>query len=124
MRIKEITVGTSRKLGLPGYSSFDVSAFVTVELEKNDDAKETYKKAWKTIEEQVVSRITLKGLESPIAAEAQNPSDPNDWMNHESPSEQKGKIKSAKILQDMSETLTKENKGSIPSVKPHMKGGV
>jgi len=130
MKVKEITVSTSRKLGLPGYSSFDVSAFVTVSLEKGDDVQKIYLRAWETVEKQVLSRITDKGLESPVAKEAQDPDDPQDWLEHESPDEQKSKIRSAKKVKEMKEDLKKANKlardepkKNVPSIKPTKGGG-
>ena len=56
-KVKEISVGTSRKIGLPGYSSYDVSAFVTVTLEEGDKPKDAYKRAWDTVDGQVIKHI-------------------------------------------------------------------
>lgn len=131
MKVKEITVGTARKLGLPGYSSLDVSAFVTVTLENGDIPADAYKRAWDTIEEQVIGRIEAKGLESPVAKEAQNPSDPADWLEHKSPEEQKASIKSAKRLKEMETKLKIDSKAvttavavnTVPSVMPTKRGG-
>jgi hypothetical protein len=118
MKVKEITVGTSRKLGLPGYSSFDVSAFVTVSLGKNDDVQNAYNKAWATVEKQVIDRVEAKGLESPVAAEAQDEKDPADWLEHASPDEQRQKIKATKKLDETESNLKKEAANRIPSVFP------
>lgn len=121
MKVKEISVGTARKLGLPGYSSYDVNAFVTVTLEDGDLPADAYKRAWDTVDEQVVGRIKSKGLESPIAAESQNPDDPADWLNHDTPDQQQKKIESQKKIQEMLKG-TKDTLKNI-SVKPTQKGG-
>ena len=120
-KIKELTVGTARKMGLPGYSSFDVSAFVTVSLENGDLPADAYKRAWEIVEKQVIDRIKAKGLESPVAAEAQKPENPNDWLEHQTPEEQKFKIKAAKRLEEVQQKLKPVS--TIPSIKPSMRGG-
>lgn len=124
-KVKEISVSTSRKLGLPGYSSLDVSALISIELDEDEDVQEAYARAWKTVEDQVVGRIKKKGLESPVVAEAQNEDDPQDWLEHDTPEQQKNKIKANKRLQEAEEGLKKDKKkktGGIPSIKPR-KGG-
>jgi hypothetical protein len=127
MKVKEVTVSTGRKMGLPGYSSFDVTAFVTVTLDEKDILEEVYKKAWSIVEDQVTSRIKSKGLESPVAAEAQNPKDPGDWLEHDTPDIQKSKILAAKQLQMKQERLKMPQSDSvvnkIPSIKPRSGGG-
>lgn len=125
MKVKEITVSTARKLGLPGYSSLDVAAAVTVTLEDGDEPTEAYKRAWDTVEGQVVGRIQLKGLESPVAAEAQDKSNPQDWLDHESPEEQKAKINAAKRLKEVEKlrVTAVDSSAVIPSVMPTRKGG-
>ena len=77
--IKEITVGTSRKIGLPGYSSYDASAFITVALDKKDKLGESYERAWEIVEEQVLGRVEVKGLKSPVASEVGEVDEP-EWL--------------------------------------------
>lgn len=122
MKVTEITVGTGRKLGLPGYSSLDISAFVTVTLEGKEDVQEAYKRAWNTVEEQVIGRIKVKGLESPVAAESQNKEKPTDWLEHDTPEQQRLKISSAKKLTETEEKLKAASIDKIPSIMPTRKG--
>lgn len=98
MKVKEITVGTSRKIGLPGYSSFDASAFITVALDEKDDVKEAYKKSWETVEIQVLKTVKRKGLQSPVTSEMEEPEEP-EWLKGRSPDT----IPSVKPIKNMKE---------------------
>ena|SRR3990167_7630616 len=101
-KVKELTVGTSRKIGLPGYSSVDVSAFITIKLSDDDIVAEVYNKAWVTVEKQVLKQIKDKGLNSPVAAEVEyDGPEAEEWLNKESPNEQAVKIEANKRMQQV-----------------------
>ncbi|OGZ32280.1 MAG: hypothetical protein A2V69_01070 [Candidatus Portnoybacteria bacterium RBG_13_40_8] len=118
MKIKELTVGTGRKVGQPGYSSIDVSTFVTVELENGEDSEKVFKKAWDMVEGQVLGKLEEKGIDSPVASEVP---ESRRWLDHEV----EGEAESAKVAKQKIEK-TKELFDPIPSVTPHRdrKGGV
>lgn len=43
MKVKDINIRKSRKIGLPNYSSVEVGASVTIEVEEGDDKESVFK---------------------------------------------------------------------------------
>lgn len=56
-KITQITVRNGKKMGLPGYSSVDYSAEVTVTLEEGEKYSDVIKYAWHVVETEVEKRI-------------------------------------------------------------------
>lgn len=80
MRISEITVIKTKKLGLPNYSSVAATCSVKVSLEENDDIRAAAKKAWSEVQFQLDEELTPYGNKNPQAAFAGKDSPEPAWI--------------------------------------------
>jgi hypothetical protein len=81
MKIKEISVNLSEKIGQPEFSSIMLSASVTTTVEEDIELKDAFKNAWAIVEEEIEEKkkdvkTTQEIKESVANAPSQEPVDP------------------------------------------------
>lgn len=67
MKLKEITIGKGRKIGLPNYSSVDVHASITVTIDKNEKlTDEKRQQLHNTIQREIDFALAPYGIDNEI----------------------------------------------------------
>ncbi len=79
MKVKEISIGKNRKVGLPNYSSVDIHAGITVIIEEGDDIEEVYRDLSDEVQREIDNELKPYGISDEIgeghkSREVQEPS--------------------------------------------------